>query len=360
MGDKILVGMSGGVDSSVAVNVLRSRGFSPIGMYLDMKHGNDEAPVRIASESDANSNEDLLSALQCAEKNSVELYKMGCEEIFRKCVIKYFTEEYLAGRTPNPCTVCNRTVKFERLLAAADMLGCKKVATGHYARIAADEVTGRFYVKKGLDPRKDQSYMLWKLSQAQLSRLIFPLGDHVKTDVFKTAEKEGYIAADRDESLDICFLPDGVSYPEFIEERFGKCPEGDFISPDGEVCGRHKGIIHYTVGQRKGLGVALGEPVFILRIDKETNRIYLGKKSDEGTDTFNADGINFMKLSSSESFAGEFDVKIRYAASPVKAHVSFENGILTVTTAEKVRAVTPGQSLVAYDGDDVMFGAVIR
>lgn len=360
MGGKILVGMSGGVDSSVAVNVLRSHGFSPVGMYLDMKHGNDDAPVRIASESDANGNADLLSALQCAEKNGVELYKMGCEEAFRECVIKYFTEEYLAGRTPNPCTVCNRTVKFERLLAAAEMLGCEKVATGHYARIADDGETGRVFVKKGLDPRKDQSYMLWKLSQAQLSKLVFPLGEYVKTDVFKTAEKEGYIAADRDESLDICFLPDGVSYPAFIEERFGKCPEGDFISPDGEVCGRHKGIIHYTVGQRKGLGVALGEPVFILRIDKETNRIYLGRKSDEGTDTFTADSVNFMKLPEAARFDCDCDVKIRYAASPVKAHISHDGGILTVTTSEKVRAVTPGQSLVAYDGDDVLFGAVIR
>ena len=360
MKNRILVGMSGGVDSSVAVNVLKKSGYSPCGIYLDMRCTTDSSPVRIGSEKDANCNADIISALQCAEKNGIELYKMGCNDAFQKCVIDYFANEYLSGRTPNPCTVCNRAVKFDRLLAAADMLGIEKVATGHYARISEDEETGRYYVKKGLDPKKDQSYMLWNLSQEQLSRVVFPLGEYIKSEVFKVAEDDGYIAAERGESLDICFLPDNVSYAQFIESNYGKCPEGDFISPDGKVCGRHKGVIHYTVGQRKGLGVSLGEPVYILKIDRETNRIYLGRKSDEGENCFSAENINFVKLRDSDCFEGDFDVKIRYAASPVKAHITCANSVLSVKTYDNVRAVTPGQSLVAYNGEDLAFGAVIK
>ncbi len=357
MNKKILVGMSGGVDSSVALYLLKKSGFTPIGLYLDMANGNDVSPIPV-TDSDTAENDSLASALQCAEKNGIKLYKLGCRDAFDSHVICNFANEYLSGRTPNPCTVCNRHVKVQKLIEAADMLGCASVATGHYAKIGVTE-SGRFYISKGSDPQKDQSYMLWKLTQYQLSRLMFPLGNMEKSEIYSIAGENSYVSASMKESLDICFLPEDVSYSQYIEDRFGKCPEGDFISPDGKVCGKHRGIIHYTVGQRKGLGVALGEPVFVLKIDKSENRIYLGRKSDEGGSIFTASDVNFIKQTECESFKGTFDVKVRYAASPVKALVEFSDGKLKVTSLEKIRAITPGQSVVVYDGDDIILGAVI-
>ncbi len=353
---KVLVGLSGGVDSAIAVKRLLEDGFDVTGLYLDMHSFDSENPMRVLSSDGENS--DIASALQCADSYGIELYKFGCATKFDKIVKEDFAREYSLGRTPNPCIVCNRLVKFASLLECADYLGCEMIATGHYAIVGQGE-NGRYYIKRGKDSRKDQSYMLWKLGQHQLSRVLFPLGDSIKDDNLAAARSDGLSAAQRGESLDICFIGKDDSYADFIERRLGTFPEGDFIAPDGSVCGRHKGIIRYTVGQRKGLGIALGQPAFVKKIDGRENKIYLAFSGDEYTDTVEACGLNFVGMEETASFEGELLVKIRYAATPVPCRVTILGDKCTAVFPEPVRAATPGQSAVFYDGDRVMFGGFI-
>ena len=353
----VLVGLSGGVDSAVCVKKLLDDGYSVAGVYLDMKHTDNDYPVEVTTAE--NESDDIKSALQCANSYGIKLYKFGCSKIFDKLVKENFAREYSKGRTPNPCVVCNRLVKFASLEKCADILGYGKIATGHYAGVGFDENTGRYYVETGLDEKKEQSYMLWNLTQSQLSKIIFPLQETIKADNFDTAKKDALSAANRKESLDICFIEKDDNYADFIERRIGKFPEGNFISPDGKVCGKHKGIIRYTVGQRKGLGIALGEPVFVKRIDSEENRIYLAKSGEEYSDTLKVSGLNFVGLAPTDSFEGELYVKIRYAAKPVMAKVVIDGDVCTVKFPEQVRAATPGQSAVFYSENRIMFGGFI-
>lgn len=352
---KVLVGLSGGVDSAVCVKKLLLDGFEVFGVYLDMKSFDSDFPIEVNDS--FGETEDIASAKQCADKYGIPLYKFGCASTFDRIVKEDFAREYSRGRTPNPCIICNRLVKFEYLCRCADMLGCEKIATGHYAKIL--ELDGRYCAAMGTDSFKDQSYMLWNLTQEQLSRVLFPLGDTVKSDNFEIAKNDSLAAAERGESLDICFIGKNESYADFIEERLGKFPEGDFISPDGKVCGKHKGIIRYTVGQRKGLGIALGQPAFVKKIDGESNNIYLAFSGDEYTDTLKLRKLNFQGMTECDCFEAELAVKIRYAAKPVPAHLSVKDGIGTVTFNEPVRAATPGQSAVFYEGDKIMLGGFI-
>ncbi|MBR5309433.1 MAG: tRNA 2-thiouridine(34) synthase MnmA [Clostridia bacterium] len=353
---KVLVGLSGGVDSAVCVKTLLDDGYDVLGLYLDMKNENHNEPVEITDAS--SENDDIKSAYQCAQKYGIKLYKFGCAEAFDKIVKENFAREYALGRTPNPCIVCNRLVKFKFLLDCADSLGCEKIATGHYAKTGMGD-NGRYFVKTGDDCKKEQSYMLWNLTQEQISRVIFPLGATVKTDNFEKARADSLIAAERGESLDICFITKDDNYADFIERRLGKFPEGDFISPDGKPCGKHKGIIRYTVGQRKGLGIALGEPVFVKRIDGAENRIYLAKSGQEYTDSLTVSGLNFVGMEDTTDFDGELNVKIRYAAPQTAARVLIKDGKCTVKFPEPVRAATPGQSAVFYADNRIMFGGFI-
>lgn len=353
---RILVGLSGGVDSSVCIKKLVEAGFDVAGLYLDMKSGNDDFPV-LCENSDFE-NSDLKSAFQCASTYGIKLYKFGCEKLFDRIVKENFALEYAKGRTPNPCVICNRLVKFACLLKCADILGYEKIATGHYAKTGKSD-NGRYYVSMGNDMRKEQSYMLWNLTQEQLARIEFPLGDTLKTDNVFTAKSDGLSAAERGESLDICFIDSDDNYADFIERRMGKFPDGNFISPDGKICGRHKGIIRYTVGQRKGLGIALGEPVFVKKIDCKSGNIYLAKSGDEYTNSLSVSEINFMETEPTEHFSGDLLVKIRYAAKPVPAKVTICGKKCTVDFYEPVRAVTPGQSAVFYNNDRIAFGGFI-
>ncbi len=356
---KVAVGLSGGVDSAVTVKKLLSEDFDVIGVYLDMHLSDSEVPTLLNTESPAFlASSDVRSAFQCAASYGIPLYAYGCRSDFEKYVIESFAREYALGRTPNPCTVCNRHVKFASLLRAAELLGCDKIATGHYAKIELSQ-NGRWVVRRGDDEKKEQSYMLWTLSQDQLSRVLFPLGGTVKPDNYETARSDGLLAAERKESLDICFIGKDDDYASFIERRLGKFPEGDFIAPDGSVCGRHKGIIHYTVGQRKGLGVALGVPVFVKRIDGKENKIFLAESGNEYSDSLTLSGLNFVGMPEAKALEGDLCVKIRYAAKPVPAHFRIDGDVCRVDFPEKVRAVTPGQSAVFYDGDALMFGGVI-
>ncbi len=354
---KVLVGLSGGVDSAVCVKKLQNDGYEVAGLYLDMKLENHDSPILV--ENPEAENDDIKSAFQCADKYGIKLYKFGCARVFDRIVKEDFVREYSKGRTPNPCVVCNRLVKFASLIKCADILGFEFIATGHYAKVGKNEENGRYFVEMGVDAKKEQSYMLWNLTQEQLSRIIFPLCDTVKSDNFDAAKSDRLIAAERGESLDICFIDKDDNYADFIERRIGKFPEGDFVSPDGKICGKHKGIIRYTVGQRKGLGIALGEPVFVKKIDGENNLIYLAKSGEEYMDELSVSGLNFVGMNPTEDFDGEMLVKIRYAAKPVTAHISIKGDTCTVKFPESVRAATPGQSAVFYLDNKIMFGGFI-
>lgn len=356
--NKILLGLSGGVDSAVSVKLLKEQGYEVIGLYLDMHESDDDFPVLISDAS--NEKPELQSAFQCAHRYGISLYKYGCSASFDSIVKENFAFEYANGRTPNPCVICNRLVKFAYLEKCADILGCNKIATGHYANVGFDEENGRYFIEKGIDIKKEQSYMLWNLTQKQLSKIVFPLANTIKEDNLSKADADSLIAAKKKESLDICFIGSDDNYASFIERRLGKFPEGNFISPDGSICGRHKGIIHYTVGQRKGLGVALGEPVFVKRIDKATGNIYLARKGEEFTDTIVVKNLNFVGMPEAETYSGQLQVKIRYAAAPTTAEITINGDTCYVKFPSPVRAATPGQSAVFYNDNRVMFGGFIE
>lgn len=348
------MGLSGGVDSAAAIKLLLKKKYEVIGVYLQM-HTEGERLYRVSY--GLGSGEDINSAYQCALHYDIPLYVYNAKDSFEKYVIADFLEEYSNGRTPNPCTVCNYYCKIASLLEAADLLDAQYIATGHYAGVGYEN--GRYFPYMGQDLKKDQSYMLWRLSQQQLERLIFPLQSKSKQQVKAIAQKESLLAAGRKESADICFIPNG-DYASYIESRVGKFPCGDFIAPDGSVIGKHKGIIHYTVGQRKGLNISYGQPLFVKRIDSTENKIYLGTKGQEYSTGFTAQSINFCFANPQKQ--GEFDctVKVRYAAAPVQCHVKIENKRLTAVFDTPQRAITPGQSAVFYSANKVLLGAVIE
>lgn len=336
---KILLGMSGGLDSSYAAHVLKKEGHEVVGAVLKMHRYTE-----------------LECAKRAAEEAGIPLVEIDCTDRFEREVVAPFCREYLAARTPNPCIFCNPSIKFGAMCDYAVANGFDRVSTGHYCKII--ERDGRYGICRADDGKKDQSYVLWGLSQEQLAMLYFPLSSANKDEVRENARKIGLSSADAKESQEICFIPDG-DYAAFIESRYKKMPEGDFISPEGEVCGRHRGLLHYTVGQRKGLGIALGRPVFISRIDAEQNRIYLSDAGGEFADRASVSSLNFQLCA---PFEGEMTVfaKMRYAASPALARVTVANGRAEAVFDSPSRAVTPGQSAVFYDESGaVLFGGLI-
>ncbi len=341
---KALLGMSGGVDSTYAVHALRRMGYEVYGAVIAM-HGFTE----------------VQEAELSAKALGVPLYTLDAGTVFEEKVISSFIKEYRAGRTPNPCVVCNSEVKFKLLLDFAKEKGFDKIATGHYADIVTlcDGEEVRYALKRSRDSKKDQTYMLWRLSQEILSHLIFPLSDMTKERVKEDALKMELRAAYRGESQEICFIPDG-DYASYIEERTGKSPEGNFVDESGKILGKHKGIIHYTVGQRKGLGIALGERAFITSIDPISNDITLSTK-DCYSESFTVSDMVFSGLPKpKEEYECELEVKHRYLAPLTKARVTFlENGKAKVNFKEPIRAVTPGQSAVFYKDGLIMAGGII-
>lgn len=342
---RVLLGMSGGVDSTYAVHELRRMGYEVFGAAVLMHEYTETEEARLS-----------------AEALGVPFYVIDGRALFEEKVVSSFMTEYRAGRTPNPCIVCNREVKFKLLLDFAKEMGIEKIATGHYADIVtlSDENGTRHALKRSGDEKKDQTYMLWRLSEDVLSHLIFPLSAITKETVRREAEKMELRAAYRGESQEICFIPSG-DYAGYIEERTGKCPEGNFVDETGKILGRHKGIVHYTVGQRKGLGIALGERAFITSINPETNDITLSTK-DSYSESFFISDIIFSGLS--EKKAGdeiELFVKHRYLAPLAKARVFFlDGGRARVDLDSPVRAVTPGQSAVFYKDGVLMMGGIIE
>ena len=340
-GARILVGMSGGVDSTYAAALLLKSGYSVEGAALRMNEYTDIAAAELS-----------------AKEIWIPLHVVECGEEFRRRVIENLADEYCAARTPNPCVVCNKYVKIELLTRFASENGFDRAATGHYAGVYYDGE--RYFIGDADDLTKNQSYVLWALSQKQLSLLYTPLCGFSKTFVRSEAASLGFSAASKRESQEICFIPD-KDYAGYIERLRGKFPEGDFVDEEGKVVGRHKGIIHYTVGQRKGLGLAMNGHVFVTDIDPATNRITVKREGGEFSIGAEVSGLNFQRLVYDRSGELELEcgVKIRYAAKPVPAKVKLAGDRAEVRFESPARAVTPGQSAVFYKDGDILFGGFI-
>jgi tRNA-specific 2-thiouridylase len=352
---KVVVGMSGGVDSSVAAYLLQQQGYDVIGMTMQIWQ--DDAPE------DKDGGCCGLSAVDDArrvcQKLGIPHYVMNFKQDFKTHVIDYFIEAYRKGETPNPCIACNRYVKWESMLTKALQIGAHYIATGHYARIDYDEKTGRYSLTNAKTLAKDQTYALYNLTQYQLAHTLMPLGDYTKEEVRAIAKELGLGVATKPDSQEICFVPDD-DYPRFIEETLGeKLPTGNFINNRGKVIGQHKGITHYTIGQRKGLGLSLGRPVFVSKINPQTHEITVGDNEDLFTHTVYANQLNFMPfddLTSPMTLSG----KVRYSAKPATCLVEkIDSETIKCTFEEAQRAITPGQALVLYDGEKVIGGGTI-
>ena len=335
--------MSGGIDSTYAATELRRLGYEVEGAFLQMTPDSDVA-----------------SAVRAAEALGIPLTVVDCTERFRDIVIGNFLSEYAAARTPNPCIVCNRFVKIAALCETAKKMGIPTVATGHYTDVGFDGALGRYYIRKAADPRKDQSYMLWRLTQEQMSMLAFPLNSLLKSDIKEKAKEMSLPNANAPESQEICFIPSN-DYVSYIEERIGVFPKGDFKDENGKTVGTHEGIIHYTVGQRKGLGISLGRPAFVTAIDPATNTVSVTVDEKKiFTDRLVCRELNFMALIPGDYDDLQGEGKVRYAAKPEQARACIHGDRAEIFFARSVRAVTPGQSVVFYDGDRILFGGVIE
>ena len=353
---KVVVGMSGGVDSSVAAYLLKEQGYDVIGVTMQIWQ-DEEQTIQ-----EENGGCCGLSAVDDARRVAADLeipyYVMNFKKEFKRDVIDYFIEEYRQGRTPNPCIACNRYVKWESLLKRSMDIGADYIATGHYARIIKLD-NGRYTLMRSATLAKDQTYALYNLTQEQLSHTLMPVGEYSKDEVREIADKINLQVANKPDSQDICFVPDG-DYASFIENSTGeKIQPGNFVDQEGNILGQHKGIIHYTVGQRKGLGLSLGHPVFVLEIRPEPNEVVIGDNEDSLSYIVRANRINFMSV---EDMEGEKKVfaKIRYNHKGAWCTVkkTGEDEILC-TFEEPQRAITPGQAVVLYDGDYVFGGGTI-
>lgn len=340
--------MSGGVDSSASAALLLEMGYEVIGVTMKLWDGvqPDGGCCSLSAVDDARA---------VANKLKIPYYVLNFTDDFHKYVVNNFIDEYTHGRTPNPCIMCNKHLKFDAMLRKASEIGADYVATGHYARV--EKQGDRYLLKRSADPKKDQTYFLYTMTQYQLSKTIFPLYGVTKDKTRKIAENLGLSVAKKPDSQEICFVPDG-DYASFIRERAGESAPGDFVTADGTVVGQHKGIINYTIGQRKGLGIALNKPVYVTDIDTKTNRVTLGDNADLFTDTLHASSINYIAFDKPE---GSFrcTAKVRYSAFDAPCTVyPTENGLKAVFD-EPQRAVTPGQAFVMYDNDTVLGGGII-
>lgn len=356
-GKKVVVGMSGGVDSSVAAYLLKKQGYEVIGVTMQIWQ--DEDHFVEAENGGCCGLSAVDDARRVAERLEIPYYVMNFKREFKENVMDYFVAEYLKGRTPNPCIACNRYVKWESLLHRSLEIGADYIATGHYARVEQLS-NGRFAIRNSVTAAKDQTYALFNLTQEQLSHTLMPVGAYTKDEIRAIAEEIGLMVAHKKDSQEICFIPDN-DYAGFIDRECGAQvpPPGNFVSVDGEVLGAHKGITHYTIGQRKGLGIAMGHPVFVTEIRPETNEVVLGENVDVFTDRLYANQLNFMSLPDIEGEV-ELTAKIRYSHAGTRCKVRRTKADeICCEFLEPVRAVTPGQAVVLYDGEYVAGGGII-
>ena len=352
----VLIGMSGGVDSSVAAALLKEQGYHVIGATMRLWTYSDSCNMKHEGCCAESAVED---ARRVCDKLGIDFYVMNFKDMFKDKVVDYFVDEYIHGRTPNPCIACNKYLKFDALLKKALAMGIDYVATGHYAKIEKGE-DGKYILRASEAVKKDQSYVLYSLTQEQLAHTLFPLGGMTKPQIREMAEEQGLINARKHDSQDICFVPDG-DYAGFIERYTGKSFEpGNFVDQEGHVLGQHKGIICYTIGQRKGLGLALHEPMYVCRIDPKTNTVVLGRDRDLWSKELTAKDFHWI---SGEVPTGtqRIKAKIRYRHQEqwANAEITGPDSIHLVFD-EPQRAITCGQSVVLYDGDVVVGGGTIN
>lgn len=355
---KVLVGMSGGVDSSVAAHLLLEQGYDVYGATMQIWQGESREEIEI--EGGCCSLSAVDDARRVCDKLGIPYYVLNFREDFKTNVIDYFIKEYLEGRTPNPCIACNRYLKFELFLRKALAMGMDYIATGHYAKIEFDNVLNRYTLKKSVTDKKDQTYALYSMTQKQLKHTLMPVGDFEKDEIREIAKKLGLTrVANKPDSQEICFVPDG-NYGKFIMESINrKIYHGNFVDTSGNILGRHKGIIYYTVGQRKGLGITFGKPMFVVGINFSKNEVILGASDEVFSDGLIAEDMNWITIDKIEKPI-KIAAKIRYSAKEADAKIyAIENELVEVRFDIPQRAITPGQSVVFYDGDMVLGGGKI-